>query len=434
MDSGVETTIWNWANASFDRANATFDGENTTFENAIFENATFGNATFENATFDWRNSTFVWGNETENSTQTCVPPAYPEGRYAVATKMLWLVFAPIVILAGIAGNLLTLAVILRQRASSSSMGVFLSALAVSDIIFILNSPLRNWILNGLEKTDVRTISELGCKFSVFFTYSSAQFSSWILVAVTCERLVSVVLPHRVKLGCTTRAARVVIAAIFGTLVLLNGHIFYGHGQSTIPYLDGSCEAIDVDYNNFWTKVWPWIDFAVTFAVPSIILIISNAVIIYKVRESAMKRRLLSIKHKTSGSEGSQRGVTAILITLTVAFFICLTPVQVYFIYFPYSLDDALEKYFCVDWPAFAVFVDRHFFLNAIVNILSYINATCNFFLYVLSGTRFRREVVALLLCKPHGDAVFGTSKSTTRRQHTYVTDTINTISSGEKHD
>ncbi|XP_052777576.1 neuromedin-U receptor 2-like [Mya arenaria] len=362
----------------------------------------------------------------------CAPyEEYPDP-YSETVKYLWKIIPLVVVIIGLCGNILTVIILLRQRRKTSSTALFLFTLAISDTITLLSSPIRNWLLRGIEEKDVRNMSELGCKFSNFFTYASVQFSSWILVGVTCERLISVVWPHRVRLGCTPRAAIVTIFALLIPILGLNAHMFYGHGNSSLVPRDGPCEPLYIGYSKFWDKYWPWIDFAVAYAVPFLFLAVSNTVIIYKMHKTHRQRRRISSvgKHGVDNSARDKKLVTIVLVILTVSFFICLTPVQIFFIYQPYWRERVFEEYFCQDWKRFAEETGKFQLVFAIVNLLSYINAGFNFFLYVISGSKFRHEVKALFMCTPSGDAVFGSSTSSSARRHlTHATSVQSRLSS-----
>lgn len=360
----------------------------------------------------------------------CAPPPGftgppPPGDYFNAADKLWTIVPPIVVVLGVFGNMLTVVILLRHIRKLSSTAIYLLTLAFSDTLFLLNAPLRRWIVNVWDE-DVRHMSELVCKFSVYLTYSSSQLSSWILVAVTIERLISVVWPHRVRLGCTTRLSVTVIFVIVLIIFGSNAHIFYGFGRSDLPVFrnEGYCQPLYEDYFTFFNKTYPWIDFAVVFAIPFGILLISNLGIVYRLHKSRRERRKMSIIVKSRSDKSTAndiRRVTIILIILSVVFFICLAPVSIYFIYRPYMIEHR-ERLICVDIYEYIRLKELDVFLNALTNLLGYINAAFNFILYFISGSKYRAEIKALLFCRSGGrDDVFGSSSNGSRRRNTAST-------------
>ena len=359
---------------------------------------------------------------------SCMIPMGPpeENIYLKINKYLWLIGPPIITVTGVIGNTLTVLILLRQLRRWSSTAVFLFVLAISDTMQLLNSPVRNWIMTGLEKHDVRHLSELGCRFSKFFTYAAVHFSSWVLVAVTVERFVSVFWPHRVREGCTRRTASVAAIILLVAVIALNSHFFFAQGVSDLPqyYGKGLCEPLYESYLEFWHKIWPWIDFAVAFAVPFLILLVCNCMIIYKLQKTQVKIRKMSII-ESSGEKAyarDKRNVSVTLVVLSIVFMICLTPQQVFLIVAPYTRKET-ETLQCTDFLEFYRLYTIDRMSLTIVTIVSYINAGFNFILYVLSGNRFRSEVKALLLCRKTGrKGVFGnsTSSNSSRRRLTQI--------------
>ena len=363
---------------------------------------------------------------TESEPICNIPREEPEENiYLKVARYLWLIGPPIITVTGVVGNTLTVLILMRQLGRWSSTAVFLFVLAISDTVQLLISPVRNWVLRGLEKQDVRQHSELVCKLSLFLTYATVHFSSWILVAVTVERFISVFWPHRVRDGCTRRTASVAAIILLGVFTALNSHIFYGHGVSDLPqyYGAGFCEPLYATYSVFWYKTWTWIDVVVAFAAPFLILVVCNSMIIYKLWKTQVKIRKMTVIASTGmrSYAKDKRNVTRTLVLLSFVFMICLTPLQVYLIVIPYVREEA-DKLLCSDFWTFYDYYTLDYLAFAIVGVVSYINAGFNFFLYVLSGKRFRSEVKALLMCRKSGrNGVFGNSNTTSTRRLTQTT-------------
>ena len=326
------------------------------------------------------------------------------GVYTDVKEWIWKIVPPLVIILGTFGNSLTIVVLLRQARNLSSTAVYLLILAFSDLLILYLGPIRQWI-KYLWKTDVRTLTDAGCKIQIFLTYFSAQFSSWLLVAVTIERAISVIYPHKVKLGCTTTKASISVLTIFICIFGLNAHFFYGYGLTSVPSnLKSTYQCIPLydEYRNFRDEILPWIDFTVTFLVPFLLLSLSNVIIIVKLKRSARRRRKMSLTQ----TERAGRSVTLLLIVLCVVFFICLTPVSIYLIIMPHVKENAMK----LPFQEMVRQIEYVLFWHALTNCFSYINATTNFIFYFLSGSRYRSEVRALFTCKNAGkEGVFGNS-------------------------
>ena len=395
------------------------------------------------------NSTFQGGNSSGNGPPPgFVAPSLPvPGYYANVTVEIWTYVPPIIISIGTVGNLLTIIVIFRQIFRISSTSLFLLCLAFSDLLVLYTSPLRQWILynKAWENKDIRMNSEGSCRAHTFLTYFSIQFSSWLLVAVTVERLLSVILPHKIKTISTLKAAGISIASIAVLLILLNGHFLFLIGYG---YVEEQSRQVGRDvYHRCWPKTSSykafsdealrWIDFLVAFGIPFLILTACNIMIIVKLASTRHRRRKMSIGSQLKAVEKDNRVITALLICLCIVFFICLAPVSIYFIGQPYWIDEITSRPVTSPMQDFAQFqkdiegiradMEYIMFWHAIVNCFGYLNATCNFIFYVISGSKFRREIYALFCCRrPGRESVFGSS---TRSRTTISTRTTSTIKS-----
>ncbi|WAR24765.1 NMUR1-like protein, partial [Mya arenaria] len=300
---------------------------------------------------------------------------------------------PILLTFGTIGNLLTILVLSRKRSRFSSTATYLAALAVSDLLVLYSGLLRQW-MKYMYDVDIRQLTVAGCKVNIFLVYFSTQCSSWLLVAVTCERFIGVWLPHRVKQGCTQRTALLVIGVIVVCITLLNAHFFYGFGN--ISYVvngtarEVMCSTKYTHYYNFVTLTWPWIDLCFFFLVPFTVLVMGNISIIarvcmskYKIRNQIVPSGLTT--RQTQKDKTSH--LTAMLMTLNVVFFICVSPICIFFISRPYWL-----KYIKTPYDTAIVML-----WWAVINCFMYLNNTLNFVLYFLSGSRFREET-KMLFC------------------------------------
>lgn len=320
---------------------------------------------------------------------------FPEYKAGI---LIWKVVPPILILLGTVGNSLSILVLTRKSIRSSTTALYLTVLAFSDLLVLYSGLLRQWI-RFLFNEDVRHVSQFGCKLNIWLVYSSLDFSAWILIAVTLERVISAWLPHNAKTVCTRKSAAAFLISIGVFVLVLNSHLLYGMVFKTSYGITGEvelrkCVEIDDDYAVFFNKTWPWIDLCAFCAIPFTVIVIGNCLILFKVIKSQRKtksRIVPTIQNGTtpisssSGHSGSkQSSMTAMLFTLNVVFLVTTSPVSIYNIGYTNWIKGAdLQKFAELDlwW--------------AIVNMFMYTNNSLNFLLYCLSGTRFRREVVRI---------------------------------------
>ncbi|KAL4218010.1 Purinergic receptor P2Y [Mactra antiquata] len=341
------------------------------------------------------------------------PP--PIGYYGETRETLWKVFPPIIMAWGTIGNILTILVILRQMKTVTSTSVYLMALAVFDTMVLYTGPLRHWIKMMYEE-DIRDQTDAGCRFQVYITYASLHMSSWLLVAVSVERAISVVVPHKVRLACTKYKAFMIVSVIFVVIFGANANLLAIYGLQGVN--NQKCSVTSKAYLDFRDNVWQWIDLCMAFAVPFVILLICNTIIIVCLRRSYAKKRSLAPGQRSSNNESnsnkSTRSVSILMIALCAIFFLTMTPASVYAVYYPYKFKE-IQKLFRTDpikaWYDYQYLMFQH----AVVTIVSYMNASFNFLLYVFSGTKFRHELCAMFRCrKPGQRGMMGSAARTTR--------------------
>ena len=336
-------------------------------------------------------------NTTTESTDAYTPLSTP-GQFHYVTLMIWTVVPPLIISLGTIGNGLTILIILRQKAKLTSTSLYLFSLALSDLLLLYTSPLRLWILHYWN-IDVRNFSEISCKIHSYLTYVSVHLSSWLLVAVTLERVFSVLIPHRVKSRCTPATAGIIITATTIIVLVLNSHFLYGMGRAFVVEANGfeECYPKYKDYRYFFNSALPWVDLCVAFVFPFIVLTSGNVVIVVKLALNRRRRRYMS---RSTGSQqrliSRDMSLTFLLLCLCVFFFLCLAPVSVFFIGFPSWRDEIIPR---LNQPDARHEMEYLLFWHAVVNTVGYLNATCNFFFYVLSGSKFRREILSLICCR-----------------------------------
>ena len=318
---------------------------------------------------------------------------FPEYKAGI---MIWKVVPPILIVVGTIGNILCILVLTRRSIKVSTTALYLTFLAFSDLCVLYTGLLRQWLI-FLFDYDVRHVSNAGCKLHIWLLYSSLDFSAWILIAVTLERVISAWCPYSAKTKCSRKYATVLVVAILIFLLGLNSHLLYGmvHKEqfdaSTNTTVIGKCVEINNNYGDFFNLAWPWIDLCVFCLIPFSVIVIGNGFILFKVIKSQRKTKARVVPSINTGetrtshrNTSKHSSMTAMLFTLNMVFLITTSPVSIYNIGYPHWVTDGTHQtYASLDlwW--------------AIVNMLMYTNNSLNFLLYCLSGTRFRQEVKRL---------------------------------------
>ncbi|CAL1528419.1 unnamed protein product [Lymnaea stagnalis] len=304
--------------------------------------------------------------------------------YKVA-KLVWQVCPVVLFLFGTFGNVLILFMMRTLRLGRTSMHIYLRALAISDLCVLYTGLLRWWIRWTFD-IDLRDKHNFLCKAHTWLVYVAIYVSAWLLVVMTLERACSTCVPHRVGSFCTKRRAFMVIVFIVLSQVLMQGHFLVGLALVDNGSNATHCSSVTADYDIFAHKVYPIIDMVLLSLVPFLFVILGNAVIVWKTFLSLKTAAELNL---TSGKNALLRrrrasSMTVILLGLSAIFLLTTSPTCVYNIW--EQAGGAKEAKTTPQKYA------RAELAWAVVNIAMYCNNTFNFYLYCLSGRKFRNEM------------------------------------------
>ena len=227
--------------------------------------------------------------------------------------------------------------------------------------------------------DMRTSSGLSCRISFFLLYFGSHLSSWTLVLVAIERLISVAWPLRAFEYCSRRRLVMAWIVLVFCLSFMNMHIFWtGNVIQLEPQHYPAC-AFEAKYFHFAYTIFPLVDMCI-MASTFIVLFICNILIIIILTKA--KRRRSSDMH-SSGNQGQHdhvKGITTMLLTVCVFYMLTTTPLNIYLLH-----------------ANVAPGVDK--LISTILSLLYCTNNSVNFCLYVLSGSRFRQTLIDMCISR-----------------------------------
>ncbi|ELU05076.1 hypothetical protein CAPTEDRAFT_218647 [Capitella teleta] len=284
---------------------------------------------------------------------------------------LLLYIPPVLLVIGITGHLLTLAVVLTKQYRNTSASIVLGSLAVADSAQLATSLLTMGIAEtrGLDITEYNAVT---CKLSSYMTSVFMHLPPSLIVTMTIERFISVFLPFQAKTLCSKYRMTLAVMVVATTIAALNSvFLFIVTKQGS-----GSCGIYET-YEYEFFRFWPWVDFVIASLYPSIIIVIGNILIIHKLftsRSAVAGRKVMK----------SQKSMTMTLILISASFAL-------------------------LTWPSCLVYITKHseFYpggetgpdlLYTVTILMFYANSSVNFFLYCLSGCKFRGALRGLFTC------------------------------------
>ena len=280
--------------------------------------------------------------------------------------------------------------------------IYMAAISINDNLMIYMN-CHDYLVVVVQ---IHKWYELECKFLAFVALFALQNSTFLVVAMTIDKYIAIKWPHKAATYSTPRRAKMITIGVYVCTFVYNVPQFF---LSSV--IGGQC--INCGISSVFSKVYSWFSFVLNAVIPFTMLIYMNFVIIKAVRTS--HKMFKANDHTIRGGRGqgletrqrtmksAENQLTIMLLLVTTLFLILLCPAYIRFIYMTFAqLDTPLEY-------------ANSIFLFQITALLYISNSGINFFLYCISGKKFRNDLKELLC-----------SSGTQRRDQLHST-TIGTI-------
>ena len=238
-------------------------------------------------------------------------------------------------------------------------------------------------LSLVHKVNMPTNPVLYCNLTIPMFFTATLCSTLLILSMTFDRFYSIIRPHKAASFNTIKRAKITIVCIFVFSVVFNippWFTTFNIGWLCLPF--GNKIVMAKSYSQFYY----WASFVLQFAFPFVSLLMMNSVIIHTLRN-----RIKNVKVEEGQGQGkdkrmknSEKQVFAILLLVTFGFLILCTPMYVFFLLNLIVDFSASPKLFAV----------QHLYSNG-AQKLHFTNHGINFFFYVISGKKFRTDLVKL---------------------------------------
>ncbi|XP_050404834.1 FMRFamide receptor-like [Patella vulgata] len=322
-----------------------------------------------------------------------------EDFYRTAQYATGMVIYPILCIIGLTGNVLAL-MVLSHRNMATSTNVYLSGLAVSDTIKLLNDLLYFIMLVisiDNEKAGTKMLVSV-YPFAHFIFNMSVCVTAWLTVSVAVERYISVCYPTQAKQLCTIQRARIVcvFVFIFMNILTLPSAFTYKPVYVYDEEHNVSCHDIgltELGANKAFMVPYQWVQSSSRAIIPLIVLVFLNVRIINELRKERVKGKTLSSRNK----------ITLMLIVIIVIFVVCITPdaIMSTFFGFGYVTETSLVKG-----------------IREITDSLLAFNSAINFLLYCIMNKLFRITFLVVLCGREPARIANGSKRSFRYEQST----------------
>ncbi|ELU18805.1 hypothetical protein CAPTEDRAFT_210273 [Capitella teleta] len=285
-----------------------------------------------------------------------------------------LIVSPFLVVIGTTGNTLSFLVLLRRRMRATAMYNFLLVLAVADTCVLWFSCLRSWVrtLTGFE---VLHVSATSCKLLTFLFLTSTYLSSWLIVLLTLDRFLAIWFPLEIQSKWSICQARLAAVALIILASLTNLHVFWTFGI----YELSNGKACTFDHNNvFMDQGFEYLKLMLYCFIPFVIVLTVNVLIIFKIHQKRPHQKASWMSSSSSScpeSRSPHERISYLLMTVSITWLVLMLP---------YSLIGFVEV------------IHDSVILRIACFMLLYANHSINFFLYCLTGRKFRNELRAMM--------------------------------------
>uniref|UniRef100_A0A8D8YKQ9 FMRFamide receptor n=1 Tax=Cacopsylla melanoneura TaxID=428564 RepID=A0A8D8YKQ9_9HEMI len=302
------------------------------------------------------------------------------------------ILLPIVFVIGLIGNLVTVVVLTRRRMKSST-NTYLTALAVSDIVYLSVFFALSYSHYPDAHSEDSLIYWKIWPYLLWFNDASTGVSVWLTASFTLERYIAVCHPLRGRVFCTESRAQKVITcvvlfcAIVTVTTPLEWQILTVDRPENVTTGPDSCiiaDSSELATNEFYKTFMYFFWNSVFIFIPLVILIVFNSFLIHTVHVSRKQRNGLTQAELGGGSmrQKQENKITMTLIGVVIFFLVCQLPAGITWI----------VKVFYDPPPN----TSGHYLLLGFGNIFNFlvtVNAASNFILYCALSDKYRKTLI-----------------------------------------
>ena len=335
--------------------------------------------------------------------QTTVKPENEEDE-AIEYKIAAVIFkyySPIQLTIALFGNIMIILVFSRKSMRNTVTSFLFRVLAVADTFMVLVSLVPEAILE-LGNNSIAYSSTSRCKLHGYIYFAGRTYAVWVLILIVLERFVGVNFPHRASTLITKRGAKMAVFSLLIIVYLLYAMMPFALDSKVITNSNGDvinyyCKVGSDLLRYFTEDIYPVYDLCLYSLIPFVIMMIANVSIIYRLFQA---RRLRS--QSTTNDTNDLIGMTTMLLGISFGFVISTLPYNIAVLY---------RKGYGIGHPGSYLFY-------ALGAVLANFNHCINFYIYCLTGSKFRREIRKMCCCDTQSEESSSLSNNSRAYQST----------------
>ncbi|XP_075692763.1 growth hormone secretagogue receptor type 1-like [Rhinoderma darwinii] len=283
-------------------------------------------------------------------------------------------------LLGVTGNLITILIFKRYRDMRSTVNMYLSSMAVSDILIFLGLPSD---LYRIWKYKPYIFGNFVCKFLVYLSETCTYCTILHVTTVSVERYLAICFPLKAKIMITKKRVKIIIIFLWILAFITAGPIWFlfgvEHPSETQPEETKECKYMEHAAQNGLLRIMTWVS-TVYFFIPVFFLTLLYGLICRKLWKNKQ-----GIQVPTATNRGKQHKQTVKMLAVVVfTFVLCWLPFHIGRILFAWA---GLEKYILYNLTQY---------FNLISMVLFYLSASINPMLYNIMSQKYRAAMTKIL--------------------------------------
>ena len=306
--------------------------------------------------------------------------------YDLANFIIYQILTPLVCVAGIVGNIISVIVINKTK-SPQAFSKYLITLTITDILLLISGLAR--FSCSVAATMTRALAsqiQAYCDLIVShgFGYTSMNLSSSMIVVMSIERLVAVTFPFMMKRFVLEIHPKYTISAVLIIQLILSlpsviwtevaASTAYSQTNTTIYYVNYRDWALDLQFRKYFSL------FLIVFnmILPVVAVTLSNIVILIILKRR--KNTIASNSRSTTDRSAEERRVTVTLVAISSFYLVSVLPRLTIFI-----MSVALPNFLAIRRSEDYLFDTVQ---DASVLVVC-LNGAIDFFIYIMTSSEFR---------------------------------------------
>ena len=244
-------------------------------------------------------------------------------------------------------------------------------------------------INEVHDVDMKPDQFWFCSIACLVVLASIQCSTYLIIVMTFERFYSIIRPHKAASFNTVKRAKTIIICIFVfSFAYYSPHLYISgnNGKMCIPNRFANI--------NIYGTIFHWVSEVINFVLPFVFLLTMNSVIIHTLRLRS-KANLMGSEDQGQNQnqthrikiKQSEKQIFTTLLLVTFTYLILTIPGKFLIFYL---------NFFSGNTPYYYAGL---YLLYQVGEKTLYSNHGVNFFLYVMSGQKFRTDLQNLFISK-----------------------------------